>query len=147
MLSRDRSDNIKTTSCVHRFSYFFTASDHSEGTAEVLVSPCSNMMHHGFRSKEVRHTRKQNIDCTKQHHTPHCWLPVKVMCPANSTKRFSWLTRSTPIFIVEEHSNIYSLCIKLDSRYNGASWKYNQQNLQKHCFLHLHCNKVFVHLN
>ena len=30
-----------------------------------------------------------------------------VMYPANLAKRFSWLTSSTPIFIVEERSNIY----------------------------------------
>ena len=53
----------------------------------------------------------KNIDYAKQHHTPHCWLVAKVMYPANSTKRFSWLTRSTPIFIVEERSDIYALHI------------------------------------
>ena len=41
-----------------------------------------------------------NIDFDKQHHTPHCWLPAKVMHPANSTKRFSWLTRSTSILLM-----------------------------------------------
>ena len=30
------------------------------------------------------------------------WLPAKVMYPANSTKHISRLTRSTPIFIVED---------------------------------------------
>ena len=66
-----------------------------------MESPCSIMMHHGFRSKEVRRARKQNIDYTKQHHTPHCWLHAKVMYPANSTKRFSWLTRSNPILLTK----------------------------------------------
>ena len=33
------------------------------------------------------------------------WLPAKVMYPANSIMRFSWMTCSTPIFIVEERSN------------------------------------------
>ena len=72
-----------------------------------MVSPRSITVHHGFRSQEARRARKQNIDYAKQHHTPHCWLPAKVMYPANSTNRFSWLTRSTAIFIVEECSNIY----------------------------------------
>ena len=50
----------KTTSCVLRFFYSFTASDGSEGsTAGRLVSPCSIMMHHGFRSKVARRARKQ----------------------------------------------------------------------------------------
>ena len=31
----------------------------------------------------------------------HCWLPAKVMYPANSTKRFSWLTLSTSILLVK----------------------------------------------
>ena len=52
--------------------------------------------------------KEQNIDHTKQHHTPQCWLTTKVTYPANSTKRLSWLTRSTPIFVVEERSNIIS---------------------------------------
>ena len=53
----------------------------------------------GFISKEVRRARKQNIDYARQHHIPHCWLPAKLMYPANSTKRLSWLTRLTPVYI------------------------------------------------
>ena len=50
----------RTTFCVFRFFYSFTASDGSEGsTAGRVVSPCSIMMHHGFRSNEVRCARKQ----------------------------------------------------------------------------------------
>ena len=99
-----------TTFCLHPFFYSFTASDDSKGTnAGRVVSPRSISVHHGFRSKEVRRARKQNIDCAKEHHTPHHWLPAKVTYPANSSNRLSWLTRSTPIFIVEEHSNI--LCV------------------------------------
>ena len=42
------------------FSYSFTASDGSEeSTAGRVVSPCSIMMHHGFRSIEARRARKQ----------------------------------------------------------------------------------------
>ena len=41
-----------TTFCVLRFFYSFTASDGSDGsTAGRVISPCSIMMHHGFRSK------------------------------------------------------------------------------------------------
>ena len=43
---------------------------------------------------------------------PHCWLPAKVMHPANSTKRFSWLTHSTSIFI--ENVQIY-LALTVDA--------------------------------
>ena len=76
-------------------------------TAGRVVSPHSIMVQNGFSSKEVRRASKQNINYAKQQHTLHCWLPAKVMRPANSTKHFSWLTHSTPNFIVEEHSNIY----------------------------------------
>ena len=77
----------------------FTASDCPEGTtAGYVVWPHSTMVHHGFRSKEVKHAGGQNIDYTKQHHTPHCWLPTMVMHPVISTNRFSWLTHSTSIF-------------------------------------------------
>ena len=102
--------------------YSFTASDGSEeSTAGRVVSPCSIMMHHGFRSvlyssiachkpfgfnlrerkKERRGVQESNnIDYAKQHHTPHCWLPAKVMYPVKSTKCFSWLTRSTSILLM-----------------------------------------------
>ena len=43
----------------------------------------------------------KNIHYAKQHHSPHCWLPAKVMYPANSTKRFSWLTHSTSILLMK----------------------------------------------
>ena len=63
---------------------------------------------------EVRRARKQNIDYVKQHHTPHCWLPAKVMYPANSTKRLSWLALSAPICIVDERSNILYYVLTLE---------------------------------
>ena len=43
----------------------------------------------------------KNIDYAKQHHTPQCWLPGKVMYPANSTKCLSWLTCSTLILLMK----------------------------------------------
>ena len=54
-------DREKTTFCVLRFfSYSFTASDGSEeSNAGRVVSPCSIMVHHGFRSEEARRARKQ----------------------------------------------------------------------------------------
>ena len=86
------------------------ASNGSEGTtAGRMVSTRSTMMLHCFRNKKARRAINQDIDYPKQCHIPHCWLSAKVMYPANSTKSFSWLTRSTPIFIVEEHSSI--ICI------------------------------------
>ena len=88
------------------FSYSFTASDGSEeSTAGRVMSPCSIMMHHGLGMQESK-----NIDYAKQHHTPHCWLPAKVMHPANSTKRFSWLTRSTSILLMK-NVHIYMLTL------------------------------------
>ena len=101
----------KTTLCVLRFfSYSFTASDGSEESiAGRVESPSFIMMHHGFRSKEARRARKQNIDYAKQHHTPHCWLPAKVMYPASSTKGFYWLTRSTSILLMK-NVQIYMKC-------------------------------------
>ena len=45
---------------MHRFFYSFTASDGSEGTtASRVVSTCSIMVHHGYRSKEARRARRQ----------------------------------------------------------------------------------------
>ena len=83
-----------------RFFYSFTASDGSEeSTAGRVVSPCSIMVHHGFRSREAR--RAKNIDYAKQHPTPHCWLPAKVMYPAKSTRGFSWFTRPTSILLMK----------------------------------------------
>ena len=40
----------------------------------------------------------------------HCWLPAKVMYPANSTERFSRLTRSTSILSMK---NIQIYCIDI----------------------------------
>ena len=46
----------------------------------------------------------QTITYALQH--THCWLPPKLMYSANSAKRLSCLTRSTPIFYVEECAHI-----------------------------------------
>ena len=70
---------LSTTLCAHRLFYSFNASDGSGGfAAGRVVSLRPVMMHLDFRSKEVRRTRKQNIDYAMQHHTPHCWLPNKL---------------------------------------------------------------------
>ena len=79
MLSCDWTDIVKRT------------------TAGRVVSPRSILVYYGFSSKDVMRVGKQNIVYSK-HHTPHCWLPAKVMYSANLTKRHSWLTRSTPNF-------------------------------------------------
>ena len=53
-----------------RFFYPFTASDGSEGsTAGRVVSPCSIMVHHGFRSNEVRRARKQKYQLRQSSHS------------------------------------------------------------------------------
>ena len=62
----------------------------------------------------------KDIDYAKQHHTPHCWLPAKVMYPANSTKRFSWLTRSTSILLMK-NVQIYGECIGQYSEQSSAN--------------------------
>ena len=40
----------------------------------------------------------------------HCWLPAKVMYPANSTKRFSGLTRSTSILLMNNVQIYIPMC-------------------------------------
>ena len=100
---------LRTTFSVHRFFYSFTSSDGSKGTiADRMVPPRSIMWHYGIRSKEGKHAREQNIDCFKQHRTPQCWLLTMVTYPANTTKRFSWLTRPAPIFLLLKNIEIYS---------------------------------------
>ena len=103
MLSRDRSEIVNTKKYAHRFFFYsFIASDGSEGTITGrVVSSCSIMVHHGVRSQQASSARKESIDYAKQHHTPHCWLPAKLMYPSNSTKRFYWLTRSTANLLLE----------------------------------------------
>ena len=63
-----------TTFCVLRFlSHCFTASDGSEeSTAGRVVSRCSIMVHHGFRSKEARRAEKQK--CRLRQTTIHSSL-------------------------------------------------------------------------
>ena len=74
-----------------------------------MVSPRSIMVHRGFRSKEARCTRKENIDYPKQHHTPHCWLHVRVMHPVNSTKCFYWLNHSTLLENIQIYVYMYDI--------------------------------------
>ena len=117
--------SLRTMFCAHRFSYDFTAPDGSEGTTACrVVSFRSTMGHHGFKSKEARFARKQNIDYTS-HHPLHCWWPAKVMDLANSTK---WLIRSTQIFIVVERSNIY-VYIMCRRSITPQHIKYNSKSL------------------
>ena len=66
-----------------------------------VVSPCSIMVHHGFTSKDVKRAGYATSITLL-----NFLLPAKVMYPVNSTKRLSCLSRSTPIFIVEECLNI-----------------------------------------
>ena len=64
--------------------------------------PCGiTLFYHDSEVKRRGVQESKNINYAKQHHTPHCWLPAKVMYPANSTLRFSWLTRSTSILLMK----------------------------------------------
>ena len=63
------------------------------------------MMHHGYRSKEARRAGNQKYRLRQT--TSHSSLLVArhgdvsmVIYPANSTKRFPWLTRSTSILLM-----------------------------------------------
>ena len=133
MLSRDRSNIVKDyilcTSFLLLFLHFFWwfRGNHSR---PCVVSPRSIMVHHGFRSKDLRHARKQSIYYAKQNHTSHCWLPAKVMYPTNSTKLLFWLTRSTPIFIAEQCSNIH-----IYNNYNEYSKNNNIHICTKHTMM------------
>ena len=72
----------KSKFCVHPSFYSFIAYGGSEGTtAGSVVSPRSTMVHHCFRSKQVRRAIKQNDDYAKQHHNRHCWLSAKETYP------------------------------------------------------------------
>ena len=71
-----------------------------------LVRPCyvqcsrrSIMVHQARRAGKKLSIIPNNI-------TPNSCLPVKMKYPANSSRSFSWLTRSTPNIIFEERSNI-----------------------------------------
>ena len=66
MLSRDRFNIVRTTFCVHRFFYSFTASDGSEGTTAGCVVALS-LVDHGFRSKEVCKKTKFLLHQTSSH--------------------------------------------------------------------------------
>ena len=78
------------------FSYSFTASDGSEeSTAGRVVSPCSIMMHHGFRSKEARRAGKQKY----RSHQTTSHSPLLIARQGDVSKRFSWLTRLTSIVL------------------------------------------------
>ena len=71
-----------------------------------LVLSCCTMV---FEAKRRGVKKCKNIDYVTQRHTPHCWLPAKMMYPANSTKRFSWLTRSPSILLMKN----VQICIVL----------------------------------
>ena len=90
------------------FSYSFTASDgYEESNAGRVESPSSIIMHHGFKSKEACVHESKNIDCAKQHHTPHCWLSAKVMYLGKLIQAFLLVDSFSFNIVVEERSYIY----------------------------------------
>ena len=75
----------------------------------------------------------KDIDYAKQHHTPHCWLPAKLKHPANSTKRFSWLTRSTSTLLMKNFQ-IYNITKDTDKPVDHIPQYKNQAD--KHPYTH-----------
>ena len=47
----------------------------------------------------------KNIDCAKQHHTPHCWFPAMVMYPADY-QVFLLVDSFNSNYVDEERSDI-----------------------------------------
>ena len=90
------------------FFYSFTASDGSEGsTAGRVVSPCSIMMHHGFRSKEARCARKQRYQLRQT--TSHSSLLVARQGDVSRklNQAFLLVDSFNINFVDEERSDIY----------------------------------------
>ena len=86
----------------------FTASNGSEGsTAGRLVSPCSIIMHHGFRSKEARRARKQGyrLHLTTSHSSLLVARQGDVSRKLNQA--FLLVDSFNFKFVDEEHSDIY----------------------------------------
>ena len=90
------------------FSYSLTASDGSEeSTAGRVVSLCSIMMHHGFRSKEARRARKQQYRLLKT--TSHSSLLVTRQGDVSRklNQAFLLIDSFNFNFVDEERSYIY----------------------------------------
>ena len=84
------------------FSHSFIASDGSEGsTAGRVASPCSIMMHHGFRCKEARRARKQRYRLRQTASHSSLLVAHQGVLSRILTKRISWLTRSTSILLMK----------------------------------------------
>ena len=118
-----------TQFCVLRFfSYSFTASDGSEEstagcvvspqvvwyhhrpcgiTASRVVSPCSIMMHHGLRSKEARHARRQKYRLRQT--TSHSSLLVARQgdVPRKPNQAFLLVDSFNFNFVDDERSDMY----------------------------------------
>ena len=98
----------KTTFCVLRFFYSFTASNGSEGyTVGRVVSTCSIKMHYGFRTKDARHARKQKYRLHQI--TSHSSLLVASQGDAsrNINQAFFLVDSLNFNFVDEERSDIY----------------------------------------
>ena len=76
----------------------------------------------------------KNIDYAK-HHTPLCWLPAKVMYPTNSTKRFSWLTRSTSILLIK-NVQIYPMMVFVNLRLKCQHLYHHTNFVYTQCLCH-----------
>ena len=89
------------------FSYSFTASDGSEeSTAGRAESPCSIMMHHCFRSKDVRKKESKNIVYVKQHHTPQKLVASQDDVSRKLSEAFLLVDSFNFNFVDDEHSDI-----------------------------------------
>ena len=97
----------KTTFYVLRFfSYSFTVSDDpEESIAGRVVSPCSIMMHHGFRSKVARRAIKQKYILRQTSHSS-----LSVARQGDVSRKLNQAFLSVDLFnfnfVHEEHSDI-----------------------------------------
>ena len=89
-------------------SHSFTASDGSEESiADRVASHCSIMVHHGFRSEEARHARKQKYQLRQT--TSHSSLLVAHQGDVSRkfNQAFLFVDSFNFNFVDEERSDIY----------------------------------------
>ena len=90
------------------FSYSFTASDGTEeSTAGRVVSPCSIMVHHGFRSRGMRHARKQKYPLRQATSLSSLLVASQGDVSRKLNQAFFLIDSFNFNFVNEERSDIY----------------------------------------